>query len=213
MKECTEVTLGAEGRKYVKECLEAGNTLSRFLLNAVDLTRGDTRTFLPGDTPRSEIFEFRRGGKLPVPPKSEWWDLNSAVAVPVRGTDSCLVAEIEAFLRRNEQRLCIFENALAKPTDYALSRMKSKLAIFDDEVYHLLTSADADSSRILETIREAFSLPTFIGVLTSMSENADRKFVENGQLTSCTLNDIANFADKILTGAYDGEGYVIWDLT
>jgi hypothetical protein len=94
------VSLPAEAHRYIRECLEEGNSLAKHLLTQLDLERGRVVAFLPPDVDQEAAKQFRHGG-----------------IASAKASESCLVALIHTFLSAGEGCLCIFENALARPND------------------------------------------------------------------------------------------------
>jgi hypothetical protein len=212
-----EITLGPEAIDYIRKCLRDGNTLASYLLQKLNLDRGRVVTFLSSEVTAEVAKQFTTGGKLPLPPKSQWryteGESSKWRMVPIPDTDSCLVTIIEAFLSAEEKRVCIFEDALSRPHDPILSRSVARLLTFNDEVYHFLSGRDVESSKIRQTIRQAKSIPLFIGAMTfipeesSFSYKARKMTIASDEL----LRVLAERTEKIVVGAYDGEGYLIWN--
>lgn len=219
MNACREITLGPEATEYIRKCLDDRNTLARYLLQKLDLGRGRVVTFLPSDVTAEAAKQFTTGGKLPMPPESQWryaeGEGSKWTMVPIPDTDSYLVAIIEAFLSAKEGRVCIFEDALSRPNDPILSRSAARLLTFHNEVYHFLSGRAVKSSQIRQTIRQAKSIPLFIGALTSVPEKSS--FSHKARKITITsderLRGLAARSEKIVVGAYDGEGYLIWNKT
>ena len=116
--------------------------------------------------------------------------------------------KVQQYLAEAQNRICVLENALASANDPVLRKLQTKYATYDNEVYHLLFQEDAQEERILQTIKLAKSIPAFIGVLSTWQEgplDTSRSVLSLGHLQS-----IANNARKLIIGAYDGEGYLIW---
>jgi len=124
--------------------------------------------------------------------------------------DPGLLPIIEAFLRTAPGHIFIVENALARPSDPVLSSYGSHLLMFDEEVYHLLLPQDRDEKIISQTLREAgYPYPPLVGALASGAEEIGLSG-ESQQITFVQLRASAERAAKIIVGAYDGEGYLIW---
>lgn len=199
--------------EYIEQSLLDGNALARAVLDLVPLRQGRVVTCLPeGVVPRS-LGDFRTGGKLPSPPVSDWRstqrDDETLLMIPVPTTDGWLVEHIKAFLRGGPNRVCIFEDALRRVGDPVLRKVSTRYATFDKEIYHVLLGADAQHEQILAVIRSAKSVPTFIGALTEWHGIAPSSHPI--ALSASTIRELAQAADKVIAGAFDGEGYVIWE--
>lgn len=211
---CAELHLGPEAVSYIRDCLANGKTLARYLLQRPDLESGTVTTFLPSDVGKEAATQFKWGGKLRRDPATFVYrtepDGSRTRWEPVPNTDPWLVSIIQAFLRAAEDRVCIFENALARPSDPVLSRSESRVLVFDNEVYHFLSAADWASTIIAQAIREAgCPYPPLIGAMASAADEAGFSG-EGRQISSAQLKVLAERTEKIVIGAYDGEGYLIW---
>jgi hypothetical protein len=206
-----EFNLGDEGIKYIRKCLINGKTLANYLIRTCNLERGKLITFLPTDTNEEAVKQFTTGGKLKEEGLKEEIikpEGSKLTKVPTPNTDLWLVSIIRSFLTTDVKRLCIFENALAKPSDPWLSSKKMPVFTFHEEVYHFLLGTDAENEKIGETIRIATS-HLFIGVMTSVPQETGFS-LGGGEITSQELIGFAEKTEKIIVGAYDGEGYLIW---
>lgn len=208
-----ETKLGPIALRFFRERLANGRTLAQHALTTLPLPTGQISTFLPaGVIPRS-LEDFRAGGKLPTPPTSDWKGLQSTdetlLMIPVPNTDYWLVKKIKDYLLQSKNRVCIFEDALKHPSDVVMRKLSTRYAIFGDEIYHLLFHEDAHDERIAETVNAARSVPTFIGAMSVWS--GEPQEIRLRVLSLAQLQLLANSAQKLFVGAYDGEGYLIWD--
>lgn len=209
--ECQEIRLGKESIDYVVECLKKGKSLASKLLLYIDFKQGSAKTFAPAQLDAPALAAFRTGGKFPTAPKEDWQQLKGGgVAVPIINADDYLARAIHDFLALSDQRLCIFENALAHPTDPYVHRLSSAISVFEQDVYHTLTAGD-DLSRIQQTVREAGSIPIFIGAMTSWHAECPKVLSQHVSLTPSCLSGLAQLAQGVIVGAYDGESYVLWE--
>jgi hypothetical protein len=209
-----EISLGPEAIGYIRECLSYGKTLARYLLEKLDLESGSVTTFLPPDVSEEARTQFKWGGKFKRDPATFVYhtapDGSRTRMEPVPNTNPWLVSIVEAFLRGAEGRVCIFEDALVRPSDPCFSSLKGRLLIFGDEVYYFLSSEDREGKRIAETVREAANVwPGLIGALTSVAGEAALSD-EAREITAAQLRVLAESVEKIVVGAYDGESYLIW---
>ncbi|MBI1923433.1 hypothetical protein HYR99_04195 [Candidatus Poribacteria bacterium] len=191
-----EVSLPTEANKYIRECLEDGNSLAKHLLTQLERESGRVVTFLPHGVAPGTTQQFKSGGVTSAKESESW-----------------LVTLIQASLSRGEGCLCFLENALARPSDPILSSSKTRILIFRDEIYHFLSERDVESEKIRQTIRRAESPHLFIGIVTSLPK--ERSFPYEARKVTITsdelLRDLAERTEKIVVGAYDGEGYLVWN--
>ncbi|HMS84685.1 MAG TPA: hypothetical protein PKD12_13625 [Nitrospira sp.] len=193
-----------EAKTYIRECLEEGKTLARVLLEVQDLERGSITTFLPPEITETDAILFTTGGKLSRL-AGEIVQLAGEAGLALRmepkaTTESCLARLLSSGLKADCRRICIFENALAKPDDPYLRTSNVRMLVHKQEVYHLVIQRDLSSDQIVKAIRVAMSPTLFIGALTYGS--VDRSFpelIEN--VASDELKGLAKKAISIVVGA------------
>jgi hypothetical protein len=210
MAKYKEIDLGLEGFEYVKECLQSGKTLSGFLIHRIQESQGAVTTFLPSHVTESAAKEFHFGGKAIVLPNDGSVFSKEAVEVKTRfNAVEQLSSVISKFLVKNDQCLCIFEDALASTGDPFLLSTDNRFASYGDEVYYILCNEDAARlDKIVKTIRQANSW-LCIGAMASLPANCE-SILKSGKLSRRDLEVIAKGTQKIIVGAYDGEGFLIW---
>lgn len=193
-----KVPLGHEAIQYIKDCLKDGKTLSNLLLDICYLDNGQVFTYLPSYLEEKDIKQFKVGGKIQ---KGFLEEGNSE-------TDLWLFSEIRSFLTVNNNKICIFEHALARPNDPWISLKKPLFFTYTDEVYIFLSSAVAESKKIEHAVRAAVAY-LFIGVMTSVPY--EPCFLRSGKVVTYEkLKALAEKTERIIVGAYDYEGYIIW---
>lgn len=196
MTHYNEITLTKDANTYLVELLRRGKTFAQVLLNQLDLTNGPVSTLLPSNCDLTVATHFNRGG---ITNREE--------------SLTFLSKQLKNFLQKEDNRLCIFEHALARPNDPFLTKIKRPYFTFDDEVYMYLTSNQASQSEIRETITHAGPDYLFIGAMTSFARQGCSN-INSGDLGSSqtydTLQRWATNTEKVIAGAYDGEGFLIW---
>ena len=73
----------------------------------------------------------------------------------------------------------------------------------------MVSAEDAELHLVKVSIREAQYFPVFVGVLSVWPVDS-RLAPERHGITDEELHALADRAEKIIVGAYDGEGYLIW---
>ena len=199
---------------YIREHLGYGHTLSSYFLEKVDLQTGYVTTGLPGNANLEKVYNFKYGGILPTAPESEWRrvigkDGRKFVMVPTPRFFSYTVEIISSFLKGGAGRICILENATNKPTDPVLQKYQSIIWTHQDEIYHILGREDYSNKEIEKIINEAEALWTFVGFMTYMPS---KEFLISSryEIPLEELKALAERTEKVIVGAYDGEGYLIW---
>jgi len=208
---CVETRLGPGAELYLEESLKDGHTLAKLVLEVIRFESGYITTFLPPNVAPESIKDFRTGGKLPSSPEPESYvpDGQSQKITPVPNTDADLAFVVKGHLRLDKRRVCAMEDALKRPGDLILKRLKTRYATFENEIYHLLFHTDAGTNNVENVLKTAKSLPTFVGLLTSCSHPPG--LATDGTLSLTELRELAIKVNKIFVGAYDGEGYLLWN--
>lgn len=209
-----EITrLGAEALLYIKEFLADGRTLSQLLLQSRNIENGSVITFLPPGTSSEVAVQFTTGGKLPPHSNESEKEITADDGsrwrmVPKPDTSAQLVEIIQNFLLDNQRNIAVLEDSSAAPTDPWLLSSGTRLLTYDDEVFHCLGSVDANEpERILNTINVATSW-RFVAALTRLPKGT---FAESTrELNSEEIRILAHETKIIIVGAYDGEGYLVW---
>jgi hypothetical protein len=201
--------LGNDSINYIQDCLHHGSTISKKVLKKINFNKGIFFTFLPLNVTEKEALKFDIGGKLVGSNKKIEID-SDLFMIEKPNCNLNLADEIRDHLQQKTENICVIENYLAKPDDPWLNRATSNLFFFEEEVYHLLLSNDADKDIILNTISESSSIPIFIGFMTSIDPNIQKYIGCKQYIKEEILTIMADRAEKIFVGAYDGEGYLIW---
>lgn len=213
MSQYLQIPLGDEALQYLRTCLADGRSLSRHLLQQLDLSRGSISTRLPKDADATHLSEFEWGGKLKPIDGGARLVTDAAGGqhemTPVPNTRPDLVTVIMEFLSRAPNAVAVFENPVSKPSDPWLPDARSRVVTFRDEVYHVACDADADE--IQATITEADSAFSLVGVLAQVNlpqcQSAATQEFREEDLIRC-----ADAAETIIVSAYDGEAYLFWTV-
>lgn len=212
MNHLKEESARAAAIEYIRRQLRQGNSLAKLLLHNVDFGNGYIVTLSASSLTPAEAIRFDCGHEPPTDAKSEPIKIGDAYypAVPTPKTDEQLAEAIHRLLQ-NPQSACFLENHLAEAHDPWLQRAKSRIIAHGSEVYHALFSGDRDKPKIEAAISEWYNLPTSIGALGSMNEK-DSAHIESARtITIGQLTAFAEAVQSVFVGAYDGEGYIIWE--
>ena len=204
--------LGSEAIDYVRKCLEAGNKLAELVLEDVELEKGNVITFFPSFVKKKELNKFDIGGKLSQPFKAQWINRENGVSIP-SSIDNYLVSKIKNNLTNFKNGLCVFEDFLANPKDPCLSNKRNSIYVYKNDVYYFLFAQDVTKEKINQIIKWSSALPIHLGYIISDLKNNDFIMTsnkENTNLSKSELKIIVKRIKRIIVGAYDGEGYLIW---
>jgi hypothetical protein len=208
-----EISFGPEAIRYIRESLQDRRTLSRYLLQNTDLDQGRVTTVLPSNVSDESAKQFTIGGKLPLPlersifhykdPHGKQWRVE-----PTPSSAGVLTTIIQTYLNAGGQRLCLFEDEWRQPEYPAIKRIGTRILFFQNEVYHVLTERDIDRNIIAQTVKNANG-DVIIGVMMPLSKDIVLHYKERA-INQEQLQALAVCTEKIIIGAYDGEGYLIW---
>lgn len=204
-----EIALGQEAIDYISESLRDGKELSSMILNAVELQSGSVVTYLPTKPASFSINQFRSGGIVGGKPDETLpkHELSAQSRFsPIPNLDHCLISLVTAYLESATAALCLFENQLAQPSDAWLRNSTLHNLNIGATVCHSLTAKDVlDAELISQTVKKSRSIrPPLIGLFTSVS---------NGKvhaLDEASLKTMVEHTQRIVVGAYDGEGFLLW---
>jgi hypothetical protein len=203
MDNYNEFILGPKAIEYIQMGLAAGLTLSKHTLERIKLDNGVVMTALPKNTNLEFLDRFEYGGILPKTPESEWHRVTA-------GIEEQAINNIKYYLQSRKKRLCIFEDIISIPTDPFVKDNMSRISTFQNEVYIVL-SGKKSNSEIQQALREAemTPYPPLIGIMTSLPQDISA-FPISQEITDDLLIVLAQRTEKIVIGAWDWEGYLIW---
>jgi hypothetical protein len=188
-----EIELGIKGVEHVRTQLGLGGSLAARISTA-PLEQGVVGTRVP-------ITALKDG---------EIADLQSGGVMNREDSVTGLGKLISGFLRQSmpPRRYAVFAEPFGKRGDSYLTTVRERKHFMGDEVFFSLLHEDADTSRVLDTIRRVGDYP-FIGVLSSIPN--DGIGLEHGEeLDEDMLEALVSGMDHLVVGAFDGEGFVIW---
>jgi hypothetical protein len=168
--------LDGQARKYMRTVL-AGSTLAR-TLSRVNLERGTIVSWLPPDVAQDRVHRFESGG---MTSKQASLDVLTTLAVTHL---------------QEQDRQCIIEHPLARPTDHAIRQLRAPLIFHGDEVYFRL-DRHVDAPTVRETLSTAFFQRLVAAIVSAQVLDVDDV-------------RIAAECRAIFVGAYDGEGLLWW---
>jgi hypothetical protein len=154
---------------------------------------------------------------LPLAPRSQWvWqkktpDGKEPVAIPVQKVDLPQINIVQEFLNASSDHIFILEDIVGQLTDPYVSRMTHPIWTYGKEIHHVVFGGQASTK---DEIRRVISYSSsawqhFIGVLTSWPNLAEFHPTRH-ELTPKELSNLASRAEKLLIGAYDNNGYLVW---
>jgi hypothetical protein len=185
---------------YFIDHVKCGNFLSEMLIKKINFHNGSFFTLLPDNANLENIYDFPFGGILKGSERVYNTPFSNAWSVP--NIDIELSEFIHKYLLKNLMNFAVFEHVIAKPEDPRLKINDITIAIFKDQVYYVAfkkTSTDL----IEKIVRKTGRVWHFLAVLTQ--GNIPSK------LTEKDFDTICENLSYVIAGAYDGEGYIIWE--
>jgi hypothetical protein len=187
MSYITEATVRASAVEYMRRQLAEGKSLAKALLQVVDFEGGSVMTLSPTPISPTETIQFDSGHAPQTQTKPEHMKIGDTfyLAVPKVNAIEQLAEAIYGQLT-TPRSICFLENYLAEARDGWLQRAKSRIVTNENEVYHALlcASADRDKGKIEDAIREWDHLPTSVGALGSMTEEASAQIASTKTITT-----------------------------
>ena len=195
MPQCELRELGDEARAYLLDVLANGRTLASHVASAIRVRTGRVYTYAPAHVPDSDLRQFEIGGKTTMGNTMPWY-----------------VDLVRTYLRQGGKRLCVLEDICSSQGDPWLSTSAASaighLRTYQDEVYRVLAPEDAHPEVVEACIVAAASASYASGFMTVAPSDWDP--------TGTTLGDsqlqaLAHGVRKVAVGAYDLEGWLIWE--
>jgi hypothetical protein len=197
---------------YIRWQLQQGKTLAAFLLRHVDFRQGTVVAFTHTPLSMKETLEFGQGHASPSQDSMRKLTVGeiSGVACQKPSASGQLIKVIEEQLARQEENICVLENSLAMPEDAWLKRASSRIAIYDNEVYHVLMSGARSKTSIADAIREARGPTVLVGALGPAPVGINSPISRRIPVDAEDLEEFARRSQCVFASAYDGEGYIVW---
>ena len=188
MKSYRDYTVGSEGARFVDARLKVGNTLARMIAERCRASGAHCVSRLPANLSPEAVTRFTDGG-IGNGEESRRW----------------LTSLIKAHLASGPEALVVLEDALARRGDQFLDRLESAAHYYGDEVYRLLTMANASEPGIRTALRETESPHQLVCVFTrSGLHRSPSAEIEHGELEAW-----AERVEVVAVKAYDDEGYIV----
>ncbi len=204
--------LDVKGAPYVRarltELCEWGGpekALSMAVAEAIETVAGRIWTMAPPETSSERLCEFESGGLLTE-------NLDMSRAVDVGGGKMMAIESLrdeerklfETLLREQPGRGGLFADPIPKRGDPCVSHFASTALYAGEKIFHFVDAASDD-----ETIALAFGAAPFWTSMW-MVTSAPPKLRAERDISEEELRASAAAAIAVSFGAYDGEGFVVW---
>ncbi len=197
----TKYDLGDLGRKYLSEELRNGNSYAQAIERVPLIGEGAVYTYLPVAL-GSAVNELDDGIL------KRYDDLGMSGADLHHQIESFRSTLFSRFLASRANGYIIFER-IGKPQSPTVRQDGTPYFVFNSDVYLFLTASSVSSAAIEACLRRTRRYPLIIG-LTSCQEPSLE--ISSGEAIDLrTLELYAERTEILLVGAYDDEGYIIWN--
>lgn len=213
MEKMKVITLDNEvAIKYIKESLNNEKNLSKYILKNIRIEDGTTTSLIPIGIERITMNELEGG----IFHNVKIISTSTAVEAEKDRIDTYniynhLLISIKKFIKTNVNNICIIQAFNAEPTFKYLANRVSTMLTFNEEVYFAITEKDDFDDRIEKTLRMADSDIYFIGAMIHLPDSSNNKYLNERELSAEDFELLTLNIEKIFVGAYDGEGFLIWD--
>lgn len=191
-------------KQYLIEQLKDGNTLAQIVLENLCLDKGRFLALLHPSADKNLIYNFRSGGILPK---------NPLEPVVFRGNfysgrkkvDSC--QELALYLRNilNAENCCYFDDQMHQREDLIAKKYKTETLYYNEELYLFLQKEKFSTEKSKEIIQYVDAQWYYMNVISQEKPGI------NQEVSIEKLQKIVFSTTHIVVGAYDGEGYLIWE--
>ncbi|MFA5794789.1 MAG: hypothetical protein WC980_06960 [Candidatus Brocadiia bacterium] len=189
-----------------------GKILAKLISDSVNLKQGTIYTILPGGTSLDQVYSFEYGGVLPQLNKEQDIIMHiKGLKIPRPDNFIQLYSIIEEYLKKDEENICIFIDAMRNADDKGSLKERTDSFTFQNNIYRYITPTNAEENKI-ETMVKAFGSGwrAFTGILTK-ADKIDTPPFNKMEITLKKLEILAKNTSKIIINAYDGEGFLIWE--
>lgn len=192
--------------EFVKDSLEQANTLSDELLKNVRFEHGLFYTFLPNHAEFKSIYNFKLGGILKQ--NLENIDSNESGYSVIPTIRSELTEILVRIIKEDKDLTCIFDDINASSKEMFLNDVFHPYRwIYDEEIYLIFNSLSISEDKVLYGMQQSQAFWHSLCVLTKI--NFESK--SNRNLSLADIQKVCLNIHLIIVGAYDGEGYVVWE--
>ena len=192
---------------YCIKYLEDGNTVANTLIIKIDFRSGNFYSLTSKDAHVDKINDFSSGDLLPqhqmksTKVQKKTYDIREKA-----NSEKELTQYLNLKLTNNKKLTCIFEDVVRTKSDFTTSLSAENAIFFNSEAYYILNANSIDLDKIRKLINQSDAQWYYLNIITSCEVNDFQN-----DLNQRIINDIVENTQIIVIGAYDMEGYVIWE--
>ena len=193
-----------KAKEYLITQLKDGNTLAQILLEKICLDKGRYLALLHPTADKSLIYNFRSGGILPQKPL-EPVVFREKIYPGRKKADS--YQELVWYLQNalTLENCCYFDDQMHRREDLIAKQYKTETLYYNDELYLFLQNSNFSIERSKKIIQHVDAQWYYMNIIS------EEKPDESQEISVEKLRKIASSTTHIIIGAYDGEGYIIWE--
>lgn len=191
---------------YFVDHLDCGKSLSKAIIEKVDLQNGLFYTFLPDNAHLEKLYKFKEGWIIPQNKEKEILvgKERNYIMQGVTNTTEEFCQYTFKYLNSFKEDLVIIEDAQMESTDANIEIENVKLSFHENEIYYILES-DNTLKSITKTIKTTKHVWHFLAVFVKGVQN----FPKN--LDKRDFEEVCKNAKLIVVSAYDGESFIFWE--
>lgn len=195
--------------KYVRSQLNAGQTLASKILTNVHFDEGYFFTLVSQDYHSDILYHFERGGILPQNPILEYKLHNEKATYSIIPTiQDEMAAYLFNTLRTHPNFTCVFDDIIRTADSRWLMDLNNKHLLYSYENEPIFICR---SNHEQKTIKLCLKKSNHIWYSLALITTTNLNNLQNKQLNRAEIRNICKQAQIIIVGAYDGEGYVLWE--
>lgn len=189
---------------YVTEQLRDGSSLAQELLKSIDFKRGHFFSLLCSSADNSKIYDFQTGWILPPNPIEPVEFAGNTYPGRKKSNSFLQLAE---YLKKNMQptQCCYFEDMLYRKKDPAAAKFQANTLCYRDELYLFLTSEHFSLETTVKMINHTDAQWHYMNIVSEEGPGFSQ------DVTDEKLHRIVTGTSCIVVGAYDMEGFVVWE--
>jgi len=189
--------------QYLIEELRDGNTLAQSLLQYLLLDNGRYLALLHPSANKNLVYSFRSGGILPQNPL-EPVTFRGKIYPGRRRANS--YQELVTYLENamSSKTCCYFDDQMHRREDSIAQKYKEETLYYNGELYLFLQGEKFSIERSEKMVRYTNAQWYYMNVISEEGPGT------NHEISIEKLQMIASRTTHIVVGAYDGEGYLIW---
>jgi hypothetical protein len=195
---------------YIKNNLENTSSLSTELLHLVSFESGSFFTILPIDANFEKLYDFDSGGILPQNIEKEFVsskNLGTYSEIPTLQDE--LANYVIRKAKKNKKLSCVLDDIDRSPDNHSLGFFRSKKVSysFNKEHYFVIKNDEFSYDLIIKCLEKSNAIWHSLCVLATINLT----YISGQTLSAETIQHICQNAQTIIVGAYDSEGYVLWE--